>query len=50
MIWPGLASLIIDADTSLMFVLMALTGVLPTLGLVTWVAGRLVGRAVPSRG
>jgi len=49
MIWPGLASLIIDADTSLMFVLMALTGVLPTLGLVTW-AGRLVGRAVPSRG
>jgi len=50
MIWPGLASLIMDADTSLMFVLMALTGVLPTLGLVTWVAGRLVGRAVPSRG
>lgn len=50
MIWPGLASLIIDADTSLTFVLMALTGVLPTLGLVTWLAGRLVGRAVPSRG
>jgi hypothetical protein len=31
MIWPGLASIILDADTAFMFVLMALTGFLPIL-------------------
>jgi hypothetical protein len=50
MIWPGLASIIIDADTALMFVLMALTGFLPNLGLMAWLVGRLVGRAIPSHG
>jgi len=50
MIWPGLASIIIHADTAFMFVLMALTGFLPILGLMAWLLGRLVGRVVPSRG
>jgi hypothetical protein len=46
MIWPGLASIIIDADTAFMFVLMALTGFLPNLGLMAWLVGQLAGRAV----
>jgi hypothetical protein len=41
---PGLASIIIDADTAWMFVLMALTGFLPTLGLIAWLMGLFVGR------
>ena len=44
MIWPGLASIIIDADTAWMFVLTALTGFLPNLGLIAWLMGRLAGR------
>ena len=47
MIWPGLASIIIDADTDFMFVLMALTGFLPILGLIAWLMGQLAGRVVP---
>ena len=46
MIWPGLASIVIDADTAFMFVLMALTGFLPLLGLMAWLAAQLAGRAV----
>jgi hypothetical protein len=46
MIWPGLASIIIDADTAFMFVLMALTGFLPILGLTAWLGGQLAGRHV----
>jgi hypothetical protein len=46
MIWPGLASIIIDADTAFMFVLMALTGFLPNLGLIAWLVGQLAGRSV----
>lgn len=39
MILPGIASIIIDADTDLMPVLMALTGFLPILGLIAWLLG-----------
>jgi hypothetical protein len=46
MISPGIASIIIDADTALMFILMALTGFLPILGLIAWLVGQLAGRAV----
>ena len=46
MIWPGIASIIFDADTAFMFVLMALTGFLPILGLIAWLAGQLVGWVV----
>jgi hypothetical protein len=46
MIWPGLASIMIDADTDVMFVLMALTGLLPTLGLMAWLMGQLAARHV----
>jgi hypothetical protein len=42
---PGVASIIMDADTAWMSVLMALTGFLPLLGLIAWFAGHLVGRA-----
>jgi hypothetical protein len=42
MIWPGIASIIIDADTDFTFVLMALTGFLPILGLMAWLVGQLV--------
>jgi hypothetical protein len=47
MIVPGIASMIIDAGTSSMFLLMALTGLLPTLGLVAWLVGQFAGRMVP---
>jgi hypothetical protein len=46
MIWPGIASIIFDADTAFAFVLMALTGFLPILGLIAWLVGQLVGWAV----
>ncbi len=46
MIWPGLASILIDGDTDAMFVLAALTGLLPNLGLMAWLMGQLAGRAV----
>jgi hypothetical protein len=42
----GIASIIFDADTAFMFVLMALTGFLPILGLIAWLAGQLVGWVV----
>jgi hypothetical protein len=45
MVWPGIASIILDADTAFTFVLMALVGFLPTLGLIAWLAGQLVGWA-----
>jgi hypothetical protein len=45
--WPPLTSIIIDAPVAFMFVLMALTGFLPILGLIAWLAGQLVGRVVP---
>lgn len=47
MIVPGIASMIIDAGTSSMFLLMALTGLLPTLGLMAWLMGQFAGRMVP---
>jgi hypothetical protein len=43
---PGVASVIIDADTAWMSVLMALAGFLPMLGLMAWLLGRFAGRAV----
>jgi hypothetical protein len=43
---PGVASIIIDADTAWMSVLMALAGFLPILGLMGWLLGRFAGRAV----
>jgi hypothetical protein len=43
---PGVASMIIDADTALMSVLMALAGFLPVLGLMAWLLGQFAGRAV----
>lgn len=43
---PGVASIIIDADTAWMSVLMALTGFLPVLGLMGWLLGQFAGRAV----
>jgi hypothetical protein len=43
---PGVASMIIDADTALMSVLMALAGFLPILGLMAWLLGQFAGRAV----
>lgn len=46
MILPGIASFIIDADTAFMFVLMALAGFLPILGMIAWLVGQLVGWAV----
>jgi hypothetical protein len=46
MIWPGIASIIFDADIAFAFVLMALTGFLPILGLIAWLVGQLVGWAV----
>jgi hypothetical protein len=46
MVWPGLASIMIDADTAWMFVLMALAGFLPNLGLMAWLGGLLAGRHV----
>lgn len=46
-IFPGVASIIIDADTAWMSVLMALAGFLPLVGLIAWFAGQRVGRLVP---
>jgi hypothetical protein len=43
---PGVASLIIDAGTAWMSVLMALAGFLPMLGLMAWLLGQFAGRAV----
>jgi hypothetical protein len=43
---PGVASIIIAANTAWMPVLMALAGFLPMLGLIGWLLGRLAGRAV----
>jgi hypothetical protein len=45
-VWPGIASIIIDADTAFMFVLMVLTGFLPILGLIAWLVGQPVGWVV----
>jgi hypothetical protein len=45
---PGVASMIIDADTAWMSVLMALAGFLPMLGLMAWLLGQFAGRAVRS--
>lgn len=44
MIWPGLYEIIDRAGFEYWFVLTALTGLLPTLGLAAWLLGRLVGR------
>ena len=43
---PCVASIIIDADTAWMSVLMALAGFLPLLGLMAWLLGQFAGRAV----
>ena len=43
---PGVASIIIDAGTAWMSVLMALAGFLPMLGLIAWLLGRFAGRTV----
>ena len=46
MIWPGIGAIIDDAGFEVSFVLNALTGFLPILGLVAWLLGRLVGGQV----
>jgi hypothetical protein len=46
MIWPGITSIIFGAGIAFMFVLMALTGFLPILGLIAWLVGQLVGWVV----
>jgi hypothetical protein len=46
MIWPGLGAIIDDAGFEVWFVLNALTGFLPILGLVAWLLGQLVGGPV----
>jgi hypothetical protein len=46
MIWPWLGAIILDANFEVSFVLHALTGVLPTLGLIAWLLGQFVGRPV----
>ena len=43
MIWPGLDSIIDDAGSKYWFVLHALTGFLPILGLAAWLSGHLAG-------
>jgi hypothetical protein len=43
MIWPGIGAIIDDAGFVVSFVLNALTGFLPILGLVAWLLGQLVG-------
>ena len=43
MIWPWLGATILEARFEYSFVLMALTGFLPTLGLVAWLSGQFVG-------
>jgi hypothetical protein len=43
MIWPWLGAIILDARFECSFVVMALTGFLPTLGLVAWLSGQLFG-------
>jgi len=43
MIWPGLDSIIDVAGSQYWFVLHALTGFLPILGLVAWLSGHLAG-------
>ena len=43
MIWPGIGAIIDDAGFEVSFVLNALTGFLPILGLVAWLLGQLVG-------
>lgn len=45
MIWP-LGAIIDDASFEVSFVLHALTGFLPTLGLVAWLLGQFFGRQV----
>jgi hypothetical protein len=47
MIWPGLDAIIDGAGDRYWFVLHALTGFLPILGLVAWLFGRLAGSQVP---
>jgi hypothetical protein len=47
MICPWLGAIILDANFEVSFVLNALTGVLPTVGLVAWLLGQLVGWQVP---
>jgi hypothetical protein len=42
MIWPWLGTIILDARFEYSFVLMALTGFLPTIGLVAWLSGQFV--------
>jgi hypothetical protein len=44
MVLPWLSAIILDARFEYSFVLNALTGFLPVLGLVTWLFGQLVGR------
>ena len=46
MIWPGMGAIIDDAGFEVSFLLNALTGFLPILGLVAWLLGRLVGGRV----
>jgi len=46
MIWPWLGAIILDANFEVSFVLSALTGVLPTLGLVAWLLGQFAERQV----
>ena len=46
MIWLGITSIIFGAGIDFMFVLMALTGFLPILGLIAWLVGQLVGWVV----
>jgi hypothetical protein len=43
---PGVGSIIMDAGTAWMSVLMPLAGFLPMLGLMAWLLGRFAGRAV----
>ena len=45
LIWP-LSAIIDNAGFEVSFVLHALTGILPTLGLIAWLLGQLAGRQV----
>jgi hypothetical protein len=45
-VWPGIAAIIDDAGFEVSFVLNALTGFLPMLGLVAWLSGKLAARHV----
>jgi hypothetical protein len=44
MIWPGPVPGIFDDDSSIGFVISALTAPIPFLGLIGWLAGQLIGR------